>query len=393
MYFAELLFWILLGILFYTYLGYGILIAILALLKKVFSEKDEVYNTNDFDQLPSLTLLVAAYNEEQFIEEKIKNSLDLNYPKEKISYVFVSDGSNDLTPEIIEKHSSIKHYYQTERQGKIAAVQRVTPFVESEIIVFTDANTTLNQNALLNLVRHFKASNVGAVAGEKRILDEFESSASGAGEGIYWQYESLLKKWDSDFHTVVGAAGELFAIRSKLYETVESDTLVEDFVMTMDIAAKGYKVVYEPDAYAIEGPSDNITEELKRKKRISAGGWQAMFRLKKLLNPFKYGRLSFQYISHRVLRLTIAPFSLPLIFIINLYLYSHSSLYTIIFLIQVLFYSSAGIGWLLMQRNFKLKFLFVPFYFCFMNYSVFAGLISLLKGEQTVVWEKAKRTK
>ncbi len=163
--------------------------------------------------------------------------------------------------------------------------------------------------------------------------------------------------------------------------------------MTMEIAAEGYKVVYEPEAYAIEGPSDNITEEFKRKKRIAAGGWQAVYRLKRVLNPFKYGWLSFQYISHRVLRWTLAPFSLPLILLLNIYLSvaNNSEFYNYLLFLQILFYSLALIGWVLEQRKLKLKVFFVPFYFCFMNYAVFAGLFNLLKGQQSVVWEKAKR--
>lgn len=393
MQYLEIAFWCLLGLLLYTYFGYGVLIAFLAKIKSVFSSKKaSLYTTSDKD-LPSVCVLVAAFNEADFIEKKIQNSFKLDYPKDKISFLFVSDGSNDDTPKLIEQHKNIRHFHKAERMGKIAAVQRVMPHVESEIVVFTDANTLLNKDAVYKLIRHFKDEKVGAIAGEKRVKTGVGASASGAGEGIYWKYESLLKKWDSKFHTVVGAAGELFAIRKKLYHPVELDTLVEDFKMTMEIAANGYKVVYEPEAYAIEGPSDNITEEFKRKKRIAAGGWQAVYRLRRVLNPFKYGWLSFQYISHRVLRWTLAPFSLPLILLLNIFLCvnGNNELYNYLLFLQIFFYTLALIGWVLEQRKLKLKVFFVPFYFCFMNYAVFAGLLSLIKGQQSVVWEKAKR--
>ncbi|MEX0811499.1 MAG: glycosyltransferase family 2 protein [Chitinophagales bacterium] len=390
----ELLFWILLGLLFYTYIGYGMLIAVLAkagqFLKK---SQPKQYIKND-PGLPNVCLLVAAYNEEDFIQQKIENCFEQDYPKDKLTYFFVSDGSNDRTAEIIKRFSEIKAFHKNERKGKIAAVQRVMPFVNSEIVVFTDANTLLNRDAVFNLLRHFKENKIGAVAGEKRIQIESSMGASAAGEGIYWKYESLIKKWESLFHTVVGAAGELFAIRAELYEAVENDTLVEDFHMTINIAAKGHSVVYDSEAYAIEGPSNDISEEFKRKKRIAAGGWQAAYRLRKLLNPFRYGLLSFQYFSHRVLRWTIAPLCLPLLLLVNIHLALTGSIYfQVLLFLQCLFYLLAIVGWLAEQNKMKFKVFFVPFYFCFMNFAVFAGLYSLLKGEQSVVWEKANRKK
>lgn len=366
--------------------------ALLANFKKLFkSTLPNQYSISD-PNLPSVSIFVAAYNEEDCIEKKILNCLEQNYPKDKISYYFVSDGSDDQTASIINSYKEIHAFHKAERKGKIAAVQRVVPNVNTEIVVFTDANALLNNDAVFNLVRHFKDKNTGAVAGEKRIKSENSMAASGAGEGIYWQYESFLKKCESDFNTVVGAAGELFAIRTKLYENIQTDTLVEDFQMTMKIASKGYHVVYDAEAFAIEGPSKNIREEFKRKKRIAAGGWQSAYRLFYLLNPIKYGLLSFQFFSHRIMRWTLAPFSIPLLFAVNIYLLnSEKDYFKWIFIIQCLFYLFALIGWFIERNKLSFKLFFVPFYFCFMNYAVFAGLYSLLSGKQSVVWEKAGR--
>ncbi|MEM8908110.1 MAG: glycosyltransferase, partial [Bacteroidota bacterium] len=213
-----------------------------------------------------------------------------------------------------------------------------------------------------------------------------------AGEGIYWKYESTLKKWDSELYSVVGAAGELFSIRTKLYEAVPQDTIIEDFFMTLRIAQKGYKVVYEPAAYAVESSSASVKEELKRKIRIAAGGIQAIIRLAPLLNVFKYGILSFQYISHRVLRWTLAPIALPILLLVNIALALHGEpLYQWLLVGQVLFYSSALVGYLLEKRAIKFKAFFVPYYFCIMNYAVFRGFYRILRGSQSVVWERAKR--
>ena len=342
--------------------------------------------------LPEVTVLVAAYNEADFIEDKIKNSLEFNYPSEKLKYIFVSDGSDDETPEIIKKFPAIELLHSEERKGKIAAVHRAMQYVKTPIVVFTDANTFVNKDAIANIVRHYKDENVGVVAGEKRIAMKEKDAASGAGEGIYWKYESILKKWDSELYSAVGAAGELFSIRTNLYEPVPFDTIVEDFYMTLSIAKRGYRIVYEPDAYALEGPSASINEELKRKIRIAAGGIQAIIRLKDLLNPFKYGVLCFQYISHRVLRWTLAPLALPVIFLCNIYLaLSGFVFYSFILLIQLIFYLLVFIGYLLEKRQIKLKAFFVPYYFFIMNYAVYRGFIRTMKGSQSVLWERAKR--
>ena len=397
---SKLVFWLLLFIVFYSYFGYGILLFFLVKIKRLFSKSTDSIPKISFQQdLPEVTFMVAAFNEEDWIEDKIRNSLELDYPKSKIRFFFVTDGSNDATTELIRSFSaknpkitegvSIEVFHQPERRGKIAAVERVMPFVKTPIVVFTDANTDLNPEAIKNIVRHYADPTVGAVAGEKRV--RMSGEASGAGEGIYWKYESLLKKWDSELYSVVGAAGELFSLRTALYLPVEKDTLIEDFVMTLRIAQKGNRVIYEPEAYAVEGHSENVKEELKRKIRISAGGLQAIWRLRDLLNPFKYGTLSFQYISHRVLRWTLAPAALPIIFILNILIAKESTFYTYILWCQIFFYAAAVLGWIFEQNKVKVKAFYVPYYFCMMNYSVYRGLIRLIKGSQSVVWDKAKR--
>jgi cellulose synthase/poly-beta-1,6-N-acetylglucosamine synthase-like glycosyltransferase len=283
-------------------------------------------------------------------------------------------------------------FHHPERRGKIAAFQRAMQQATTPVVVSTDANTLVNREAIRRIVGHFADPRVGAVAGEKRIATGNKADAGSAGEGIYWQYESLLKKWDAELWTVVGAAGELFAFRKAAYEHVPTDTIVEDFYLTMRIAQKGFRVQYEPEAYAVESSSASIAEELKRKVRIAAGGLQAVVRLAPLLNIFRYGVLTFQYVSHRVLRWTLAPLFLPVLFIVNILLAVHGSLfYQVILLIQILFYAAAAAGYLLEKRKMKVKAFFVPYYFCVMNYSMYAGFLRLIRGRQSVLWERAKR--
>lgn len=391
----KLIFFIALFIVFYAYLGYGILLFILIKLKRLFY-KDNKHYDNNFQ--PEVTYMVAAYNEEDWIAEKIKNSLEFDYPKNKIKFFFVTDGSSDSTPDVIRNYPTpegyeLRLFHQPERRGKIAAVERVMEFVKTPIVIYSDANTFVNQDAIKNIVRHYKDSKVGAVAGEKRISLDEKGAANSAGEGIYWKYESQLKKWDSEFYSVVGAAGELFSVRTDLFQPVPSDTIIEDFVMTMKIADNGYKVVYEPEARAVENASASVKEELKRKIRIAAGGIQAIGRLAPMLLPFKNPILTFQYISHRVLRWTLAPLSLPILLIVNYFLAkTEEPFFQFMFIAQITFYILALIGYFLEKRKLKFKAFFVPYYFCVMNYAMFRGFFRAIGGKQSVLWERAKRS-
>lgn len=387
------LFWVLVFVVFYAYAGYGILLYILVKIKRLISGK-KIHFSSEFE--PEVTLFVAAYNEKDFIEAKVSNSLQLDYPEDKLKLVWVTDGSDDGTPEMLRKYPRLEVHHQPARAGKIGAMNRGMKLVNTPIVIFTDANTMLNPEAIRNIVRHYENPKVGGVAGEKRIAAGKADAAAGAGEGIYWKYESALKRLDSELYSVVGAAGELFSVRTSLFHEVEKDTLLDDFILTMRITQQGYLVRYEPEANATETSSANVEEELKRKIRISAGGLQSVARLKPLLNIFMYGTLSFQYISHRVLRWTLAPLALPFIFLINLFIALNYglislNLYNILFWGQVLFYLAALAGWYLENRKLKVKVLFVPYYFFIMNLSVYLGLRRLIRGRQSVNWERAKR--
>lgn len=390
---TRLLFWMSLAIVFYTYLGYGMLLFIIISIKRWFvnpaAKSSRVYT-------PDVTLFIAAYNERDYIAEKMTNTLALNYPKNKLKVLWVTDGSDDGTPDLLKEYPHVIVEHQNLRAGKIGAINRGMKFVSSPITVFCDANTMLCADAVNHIVNLFSDDRVGCVSGEKRIFLSDKDSASGAGEGIYWKYESKLKKWDSELYSVVGAAGELFAIRTELFTEVEKDTLLDDFMISMRIAQKGYLIKYDPRAYAIETASANVDEELKRKIRICAGGIQSVLRLWPLLNIFKYGWLSFQYISHRVLRWTITPFALLTVFISNLLIvlladYSKNTIYWVALALQLLFYLFVAIGYYFENKQLRVKILFVPYFFFIMNYAVFKGLVRYMKRSQSVNWERAKR--
>lgn len=374
---------------FYSYLGYGLL---LWLWLKIRPSKKKQYLDNR-EMLPRVTMIVAAYNEENFIEEKIKNTLDLDYPQDKLDIIFITDGSSDRTPDIISHYNKILLLHEDSRRGKIAAIHRAMDFVKTPYVIFSDANAILNKESVLNIIRHYQDPQVGGVAGEKKVMHETSKAAAGVGEGLYWKYESFLKKLDWDFFTVVGAAGELFSVRTELYEHPGNNVILDDLIISLRICQKGYRVAYEPAAFAAETASSSIKEEQKRKVRISAGGFQSIVMLKDLLKIYKYPKLSFQYISHRVLRWTLCPLFLPLVFLANLILVlNHQSfIYSLFFAGQILFYLFAITGWLLSMRNKKISYLYAIYYFVFINISLYKGFFTFLKGRQTVLWEKASR--
>jgi len=390
----KILFWILLFIIVYTYVGYGILLFLIIKVRRFFKigKKVEIDPTYE----PEVTLFIAAYNEKDYVEAKMKNTLELKYPKEKMNIIWVTDGSDDGTPDLLQGYPNTTVYHLDARNGKIGAMNRGMEFVKTPIVIFSDANTNLGKESIRRIVNLFGNPKVGCVSGEKRIVDKESDIASGAGEGMYWKYESQLKKWDAELYSVVGAAGELFAIRTKLYRHVEKDTLLDDFMISLRVAQDGYTIQYDPEAYAIETASANVKEELKRKIRISAGGIQAIVRLRSLLNVFKYGTLSFQYISHRVLRWTLTPLCLVLLIPVSFILSYNEGvfnvgLYSVLFWLQVLFYCAALLGWFLENRSTRVKALFVPYYFFIMNLSVILGFFRYIKKSQSVNWERAKR--
>lgn len=387
----KLLFWIFLFIIVYAYLVYTILLLFLAVIKLLFIKKQSF--SEDYE--PDVTLFVPAYNEMDCIEQKINNSFQLDYPPDKIRFLWVTDGSNDGSPELLRQYKNVEVLHQDKRLGKINAMNRGMKFIQSPIVIFSDANTDLNKEAIREIVRLFSNNKVGCVAGEKRIYVEEKEKAVSAGEGIYWLYESFIKRIESSLGSALGAVGELFAIRTELYKEVEEDTILDDFIISMRVAKEGKMIKYAPNAYACERASFSIKEELKRKIRIASGGFQALKRIPGLLNIFRYGLLSLQFLSHKVLRWALVPLSFIVVFITNLLIvlihpYAEQ-FYVISLTIQIIFYFFALLGSVLKDYKIRLKFLFIPYYLFVMNYSIIAGMIRFFTQKQTAIWEKAKR--
>ncbi len=392
----EILFWILFFIVFYTFAGYAILVAVLLLFRKT------VYTIKSFpeiamEEFPRVCMFVTAFNEADYVDMKVKNMMELDYPADKMQILWITDGSDDGTPEILGKYPNMEVHHLPERKGKIHAMNRGIQFVNAPIVIFSDSNTILCTDAVKIIVNTFADPKVGCIAGEKRVLSKDSDNAAGSGENLYWKFESWVKRMDSDLNSAVGAVGELFAIRTNLFEQVENDTILDDFIISLRIAEKGFRIAYTPDAYAIETASVSVAEELKRKVRIAAGGLQTIMRLKGLLNPFRHGMLSIQYISHKVLRWTIAPIALFCLPIVNFFILPEEleirtfNFFSYFFYLQGFMYLLALLGWMLEQRKIRFKLLFIPYYFTAMNYASLRGWVRFLKGKQSVNWEKSQR--
>lgn len=389
---VEILFWIAVFVVFYTYIGYGLLLYLLVRIKRMLKKSDKA---GDPDEWPDVTLFITAYNEEEIVQAKMANTRALDYPSGKLHVYWVIDGTTDRTPEKLARYEDVEICYSPERKGKTAAINHGMEYVRTPFVIFTDANAMLNQEAVKEMMRCFQDEKTGCVSGEKRIGVAECAGASTAGEGFYWKYESALKRLDSELCSAVGAAGELFAIRTALFEKMEPDVLLDDFILSMKIARQGYRIAYCAEAYAQETGSATLQEEEKRKIRIAAGGTQSILRLLPLLDVFRYGCLSFQYISHRVLRWSVTPvllFSLlPLSLALALWSSSRQTLYLVLFVLQAVFYCMAWIGWRMERKKLRVKMLFIPCYFTFMNVNVFRGWRYLRKNKGVGAWEKSKR--
>ncbi|MBO7129196.1 MAG: glycosyltransferase family 2 protein [Prevotella sp.] len=390
----KVLFWVCLFIVFYTYLGYGILLYLIIRIKRLVKGRKAPTPMPSDEELPTMTLMICAYNEQDVVAEKMQNTRALDYPKDKFRVMWVTDGSNDRTNELLAAYPEVDIVFSPERRGKTAALKHGLREVKTQYVAFTDANTMINSGAMKEIARLFMDKTVGCVSGEKRVAPRKDGEMAAEGEGLYWRYESTLKKWDSELYSTMGAAGELYAMDPKLCRDVPDNALLDDFMMSMYVVDEGHRIAYSPDAYALEYGSADIHEESKRKRRIAAGGLQSIWWLRKMLNPFRQPLVAFQYISHRVLRWSITPLALVILLIVNalLVMMGAGSFFTVMLILQLLFYLAALLGYFLSERGYRNKLLYTAYYFVFMNLNVFRGMAYLRSHSHSGAWEKAKRS-
>jgi biofilm PGA synthesis N-glycosyltransferase PgaC len=375
----QVVFWAFALVVGYTYIGYPIVITVLACFIRRPVHVASI--------TPSVSLIIPAHNEESVMADKMRNSLGLDYPSEQWEFIVVNDSSTDHTAEAVSSffEQGVRLLSQPRRQGKIAALNLAAPQAQGEILVFTDANAMLEPQALRRLMRNFADPEVGCVGGVKRI--RYDGTVPAQGESTYWRYEAHLKRCDSIVGSAIGAEGALMAIRRDLYRPLAEDSLIEDFVLAMRLVEDGWRVVYEPEAIIWEQASPSLAAEWQRRTRIAAGGFQAIGRVRGMLNPFR-GMPAFQYVSHKVMR-WLAPFFMIAAFAANVGLWPFA-FYRWMLVLQVLFYLTAVAGYLLTRMGLRWRPLQLVFYFCFANATALAGFYRYATRSQPVTWEKAR---
>jgi cellulose synthase/poly-beta-1,6-N-acetylglucosamine synthase-like glycosyltransferase len=374
-----MLFWAALFLLVYSYLIYPLILRILVEPKKIKLATPE--------QWPSVDIIIAAYNEEFCIKERIENALAQDY-QGKLKILVASDGSQDNTGAIIESFTeeNVQAYNFEENRGKISVLNDLVAKSSADILVFTDANTDFNTNAVTILVESF-SDNVGAVSGE--LILETEDGNQNL-DGLYWQYEQFLKKCESELGCLLGANGAIYALKRELYLPLSIDTIVDDFCIVMNVKKQGFDVLYNDTAIAKEEVAPSLGDEVGRRVRIGIGNYKAFFANLWALSP-AYGLLSWCYWSHKVLR-WFAPHFLLLVLISNAFILEHK-LYFCLFIIQIIFYMTAWQGQRLINKQKKVTgIVAIISFFVSMNAALGQGFIRFCKGHKNGGWKRTART-
>ncbi len=373
----KIVFWVSLLIIFYTYLGYPFFLWVISLF---FSSPVKAKRI-----IPYISFVVVAYNEENYIEDKINNILELDYPEDMIEVIIGSDCSTDLTHAIVLKFKSknVELIIASERMGKVNVLKKIIPQVQGEIVVFSDARQLFKKDALMNLVANFADEQVGCVSGEL-ILTDRGKSAVGSGMGFYWNYEKFLREKESNIGSMLGATGAIYAIRRKLFVSPPDDTILDDMFIPLKIIEQGFRAIFTKKALAFDKASGSSSVEFRRKVRTLAGNFQVFVQCANLFNPFK-SKIWWQFFSHKFLRAFAFVFLL-LIFCANFFLRSEE-IYNIIFVGQLIFYVLGIFGWGLDKMHKKIKLFTLSYVFCLLNIAAMIGFIVFVFGKQKVVWK------
>jgi cellulose synthase/poly-beta-1,6-N-acetylglucosamine synthase-like glycosyltransferase len=377
--FLEELFWICAGLSFYVYFGYPLILFLSGR-----RNTSSVVNL----RLPTVSLIISAYNESKVIQSKLENTLALNYPEDLLEIVVISDCSDDGTDEIVQRFpdARIRLVRQAKRLGKSAGLNLGVPNTSGQILVFSDANALYEPLAVRRLVRHFSDPKVGYVVGNSRYLEDSHSQAEEA-EGCYWKFETWLKQSESRCYSVVGADGAIYAIRRELYAPLRP-TDISDFLNPLQIVDKGFVGVFEPTAISFERASGSFEQEFHRKTRIISRSLGALVRVPGVLNPFKNSRHWFMLMSHKVLR-WFTPFYMMALLAISIMLWEIPT-YGTIAILQLSFYSCALVGWFSRGRLATFKVFYFPYYFCLVNLASLVGIFRWVSGDLRATWMPAR---
>ncbi len=372
------------GAILYTYVAFPIVLAALAANKR---GRENHPLDRDFASVswPNVALVVAAYNEENVIQDKLENCLSIDYPADRIRFYIGSDGSSDATNAILLSCSDSRLHATCfeQRRGKISVLNDLVASAEAEVIVFSDANTQLAIDSVKLLVQHFADPSIGCVSGEL----SYEQTGGGSDEGIYWKYENWIKRNESALGFLIGCNGGIFSLRRSLYEPPPTDTIVEDFVVSMKVLEHGSKVIIEPRARGVEPACASARLEMVRKIRIGAGNWQALRLNRGMLNP-RHGLAAFAFWSHKVIR-WLVPF-FYLIALGALIPLLHERMYAGLFALNVAGVLFSCVASVPMVGNRLPKVLRAGAYFFMMNYALLVGFFRYMQGSQRVTWDRGR---
>ena len=376
----KIAFWLSLAVIIYVYAGLPLLAGIVGKLRNRRVQKRPI--------TPKISLIIAAYNEEDNIGEKLENVLALDYPSEDLEIIVASDGSNDATVSIVASYEDRGvRLLNLPRRGKIHALNDAVIHAAGEILVFSDANSIFEKQALRKLASNFADPEVGGVSGYLKYTESVDSDASGQGEHLYWSYEAWLKRMESLTGSIISANGAIYAIRRELYRSPAATAVTDDFAISTAVIEQGYRLVFDSEARCYEQPAPAASGEFGRKVRIMNRGLRGVILRKNLLNPFKYDFYSVVLFSQKILR-RLVPFLLFILFVSSFLLSPQGSFHFWTFVTQILFYILACIGYLIRNTRLgQLKCFYIPFYYCLANAAALVAIINLIGGKRIEQWQ------
>lgn len=377
---AEVFFWVALAALFYVYAGYPLLLAMLGVLKS--RQKAEVGPT------PSLSVLIAAYNEEAGIRKKIEQTLALDYPAELLEIIVLSDGSTDQTETIVEsfRDPRVRLLRVTGRKGKTNAQNEGVKVARGEVLIFSDATTIYHPLALRYLASNYRDASVGAVSGRYQYFDTADGSPTGAGTIAFWNYENFIKIRQSRLRTISGCCGCIYSVRRSLYTDLSPD-VISDLVQPLHVIRQGYRVVFEDRALAYEETTHTTSEEFRMRVRVVTRGIGGLLSVPNLLTPWKFPWVCFQLWSHKVLR-WLVPFFLLVLFGSDLLVAAYPG-YRLFLVAQLAFYFMAILSSIIPIHK-RWKPLGIPLYFCTLNAAALVSVIEVIRGKKYTVWQTVR---
>jgi cellulose synthase/poly-beta-1,6-N-acetylglucosamine synthase-like glycosyltransferase len=377
---AQILFWATAGVLFYTYAGYPLLLAVIGALARK-KQAQPGY-------LPQLSILIAAYNEEANIARKLEQTLALDYPPDRMEILVLSDGSTDRTDEIVQSFTDprVRLLRMEPRRGKTAAQNRGVQQARGEVLIFSDATTVYHPQALRYLACNYEDSGVGAASGRYQYFDPQGNSPTGLGTIAFWNYENFIKMMQSRIRTISGCCGCIYSVRKAAYTDLPDD-VISDLVQPLWAIQKGYRVVFEDRALAYEETTQSAGEEFSMRVRVVTRGIRGILSVTDILKPWKFGWVSFQLFSHKILR-WLVPFFLVILYASSLVL-AHHPLFRYFFVLQTLFYAWALLS-MAVPLHRRWKILGIPLYFCLLNAAAFCSVIEVIRGKKYVVWQTVR---